>query len=123
MGKFDGKRLLELGTNVSSVDIVRYAKSEGAYVIVTDYLDAAHSAAKHYADECAMVSTQDIDGLCELAKAKNIDAVFCGASEMNILAAKQVADRLGFPFYFTPEQWETVMPCSWSVSAGGFCDN
>lgn len=80
MGKFDGKRLLELGTNVSSVDIVQYARKEGAYVIVADYLDKSKSEAKQYADESALISTLDIDALCELAAEKDIDCVFSGVS-------------------------------------------
>lgn len=108
MGKFDGKVLLELGTSVGSVEIVKYAKSEGAYVIVTDYLPTEKSEAKKYADETFMVSTIDIDALCELAKQKNIDGVFCGVSEVNLVSVNAIAERLGLPCYFTDKQWELL---------------
>ena len=72
MGKFQNKRLLLLGTSISSIEIVNYAKLEGAYVIVTDYLPTEKSAAKKLADETAMISTTDIDALIAFAKENNI---------------------------------------------------
>lgn len=105
VGKFDGKVFLELGTSVSSVDIVKYAKSEGAYVIVTDYLPTEKSEAKQYADETAMISTLDADALTEFAREKKVDGVFCGVSEANLLSVKTITERLGLPCYFTREQW------------------
>ena len=48
MGKLDGKRLLMLGSSRGSVEMVKYAKSQGAYVLVTDYLPTEKSAAKPY---------------------------------------------------------------------------
>lgn len=38
MGNFDGKKLLLLGSNVGTLDIIRYAKENGAYAIVADNL-------------------------------------------------------------------------------------
>lgn len=108
MGKFDGKVLLELGTNVGSVDIVKYAKSEGAYVIVADYLPTDKSEAKQYADETSMVSTRDVEAVYALAKEKQIDGIFCGVSEPNLLTCKVVSERMNLPFYFTMEQWNLV---------------
>ena len=104
-GKFSGKVFLELGTNVASVDIVKYAKSEGAYVIVTDYLPTEKSEAKQYADETAMISTLDVDALIKFAKEKKIDGVFCGVSEQNLLSVHAVAKELNLPCYFTQGQW------------------
>ena len=70
MKKFEGKTLLELGTSVGSVDIVKYAKRNGATVIVTDYLDEKHSLAKQYADKTYMVSTTDYEGILKICKDK-----------------------------------------------------
>lgn len=104
--KFEGKTLLILGTNVGSVDMVKYARSEGAYVIVTDYLPKEKSEAKQYANESAMISTTDIEALIEFGRKKHIDGVFCGVSEVNLLSVNAVANALGLPCYFTREQWE-----------------
>ena len=53
MERFHNKVLLVLGTNVGSIDIVKYARANGAYVIVTDNLPPALSPAKGYANEYA----------------------------------------------------------------------
>ena len=105
MGKFEGKRLLILGSNNGSVDIVNYAQREGAYVIVTDYLPTNKSAAKKYADETAQISTVEIDALVKYAKEKKVDGVFCGVSETNLRSVREIAERLNLPCYFTKEQW------------------
>ena len=106
--KFEGKTLLILGTNVGSVDMVKYARSEGAYVIVTDYLPTEKSEAKQYANETAMISTTDIEALIEFGREKHIDGVFCGVSEVNLLSVNAVANALGLPCYFTREQWDVL---------------
>ncbi len=109
MNSFKGKKLLELGTNVASVDIVKYAKSKGAYIIVADYFPIEKSEAKRYADESYNISTLDIDSLCNLAKEKKIDGVFCGVSEANILATNEIASCLNIHSYFTQSQWNHFM--------------
>ena len=38
MKKFEGKKLLLLGSNVGTLDLIRYAKEHGAITIVADYL-------------------------------------------------------------------------------------
>lgn len=100
MGKFDGKVLLELGTSIASVDIVKYAKSEGAYVIVTDYLPTEKSEAKQYADETAMISTLDVDALVTFAHEKKVDGIFCGISEDILRVVLCVTQKLNLPCYF-----------------------
>lgn len=106
--RFSGKKLLMLGTSVASVDIVKYARENGAYVIVTDYLSTEKSAAKQIADETAMVSTIDIDAVYELAKEKEVDGIFCGVSEANLVTVQAVCERLNLPCYFTADQWNIL---------------
>ena len=65
--KFTGKKLLLLGTNPGTTDMVNYARSQGAYVIVTDNLPPDKSAAKLIADEAWPISTADVDTLEKLA--------------------------------------------------------
>ena len=84
MGLYTGKKLLVLGSSVASGAMVRYARQEGAYVIVTDYLPIEQSPAKLEADEIANISTHDIDALCHLAREANVNGVFCGVSEGNL---------------------------------------
>ena len=97
------KKLLVLGGTSASVDVIKVAKAEGIYTIVTDNLEGG--VAKPLADEIANVSTADIEGLVKLVKEKQIDGVFCGPSEFNILNAIRVAKEADLPFYCNEEQW------------------
>ncbi len=104
MKEFEGKRLLVLGGGYASYHIVKIAKEEGAYVIATDYLKGGQ--AKDIADEAIMVSTVDMESLEKVVKEKNIDGVFCGPSEFNIVNVMTLCERTGLPFYATREQWD-----------------
>lgn len=109
MKKYSNKKLLILGTNVGSVDIAKYAKSHGAYVIGTDNLPKEKSDVKQIADEALMISTANVDELIEYVIRENVSAVFCGVSEFNIKSAKRVCDVTGLPFYFSWKQWNAFM--------------
>lgn len=106
--KFQGKTILVLGSNVSSDDIVYYAKKNGAHTIVADYYPSEKSKAKQIADEAVCISTADIDSLQQLAIERNVDAVFSGISEFNILKAMDLSERLGLPFYCSKAQWDSI---------------
>lgn len=99
-----GKRLLILGGTTASLDLVKNAKEMGVYTIVTD--DCADRVAKKLADESAMVSTTDIDGLLALIKEKNVDGVFCGPSEFNIRNLIKVCEISGLPCYTNMKTWD-----------------
>lgn len=108
MKKFHGKVLLLLGTNVGSVDIVNYARSNGAYVIVADNLPLEESKAKTVADEHVLVSTGDLDGLKRIVRDKGVTSVFAGVSEFNLLRALDLCEYFGFPFYCNRQQWNQI---------------
>ena len=74
MENIKGKRLLILGGTSASFDLVRNAKSMGIYTIVTDPNQTG--VAKELADETALVSTADIDGLVEFCRQSGVDGVF-----------------------------------------------
>lgn len=105
---FIGKKLLVLGSNTSAVDIVRYAKKNGAYTIVADYYSKEKSTAKQIADESILVSTAELDKLGEIIKERHIDGVLAGISEFNLLNALTLSERYNLPFYCTREQWEKI---------------
>lgn len=94
---------------MGSVDMVRYAKENGAYVIVTDIDTPERSTAKRYADKSCMVDLRDVDGLIRLAEENQIDGVVTGASEAILQASRQIAERLHLPIYFTEELWNRFM--------------
>ncbi len=106
--KYDGKILLVLGSNVGAVDIVTYAKNNGAYTIVADYYPIERSSAKQMADEAIEISTADVEALVKLVKERHVSGVLAGISEFNLLKAMEIAERTGLPFYFNAEMWESI---------------
>lgn len=108
MKRFEGKRLLLLGSNVGTLDIIRYAKENGACTIVADNLPVERSFGKQFADDNVLISTADLEGLERYIKENEIDGVFAGISEFNLLKAMELCHRFGFPFYCTPEQWDLI---------------
>lgn len=97
-----------LGTNAGSVDLVKYARANGAYVLVADYLPPERSEAKQFADEALLVSTAETETLVNLVNERHIDCVYSGISEFNLLQAMAVANKCNLPFYCTKEQWDTI---------------
>jgi biotin carboxylase len=107
--RFTSKKLLLLGTNVGTCDMVNYARSQGAYVIVADNLPPEKSTAKLIADETWSVSTADVDIIEQLAIKNQINGIFAGVSDFNLEKALTLCDRLGLPFYCNRQQWETCL--------------
>ena len=108
MLKFAGKKLLFLGSNVGTIDMIKYAKENGAYTIVADYLPVDKSTGKKYSDGNVTISTNDFNGLVDYINAEGVSGVIAGVSEFNILNAMKICNHFGFPFYCTIEQWEQV---------------
>lgn len=107
--KFSNKKLLVLGGKpIGSCEIVEYAKSEGAYVVVADYLPKELSAAKRIADEYWDISTGEVEQLKQLIIDNGIDAVYTGVHEFNITKMLDICRDLKLPCYCTPEQWYAV---------------
>lgn len=99
------ERMLMLGTSNGSIEILKYARSQGIHTIVTDYLDPENSFAKRYADEYWMISTSDIDLLEERCRKEKITAVICGVSEYNQDQVNRLTRRLCLPCYCTEKAW------------------
>jgi biotin carboxylase len=98
------KKLVVLGGTSASLDVVKNAKKLGVYTIVTD--DNPHRVAKDIADEKAMVSTSDIEGLKQLVKEREADGIFCGPSEFNIRNMIKACAEADLPCYTDMETWD-----------------
>lgn len=109
MMRFEGKKLLELGTTMGSVQMVQYAKENGAYVIVADKDKPERSAAKRIADKTYMCDLKDVEGLIKIAREENVDGVVTGASEAILQSSRKIAEELRLPIYFTEELWNSFM--------------
>lgn len=108
MRKFEGKRLLLLGSNVGTLDIIEYAKKNGAYTIVADNRSVERSIGKQFADESLLISTADTEGLKLYVLENHIDGVLAGVSEFNLLKAMTLCEHFSLPFYCTRQQWDLV---------------
>lgn len=99
------EKLLMLGTSYGSIAMLEYAKSQGIYTIVTDFLPASQSKAKRFADEEWMINTGNIDELEQKCRQVGVNIVICGISEFNLEVTMELCKRLGLPCYCTPEAW------------------
>ncbi|MDD3037981.1 ATP-grasp domain-containing protein [Bacteroides sp.] len=105
--KLSGKKILILGGKpIGSFEIVKYAKENGVYTIVTDFLPKEKSKAKQIADECLDISTADVDVLSKYVIDQHIDGIYTGVHEFNVEMAMKICSQTGRPFYATQEQWE-----------------
>lgn len=97
-----GKRLLFLGAVRPLCEPVKIAKEMGIHTIVIDYLP--DSPAKRVADEAYLVSTTDVDAVVALCKEKHVDGLFTSNIDSMLPYAREICDRLGFPFYASRDQ-------------------
>jgi len=100
------KKLLVLGSNFGSTEIVKRAKERDIYTIVTDYYDKSKSNAKMFCDECWDISITETEKLAEECIKQGVDAVICGVSEFSSEMTFKLCDRLGLPKYCSWESWE-----------------
>ena len=108
MLKFKGKKILLLGSSLGTLDIIKYAKKNGAVTILADNLPVDKSIGKQFADENVLISTADIEALKKYVKDNEVDGIFAGISEFNLLKAMELCQFFRFPFYCTKEQWDII---------------
>ena len=77
--KLEGKKLLILGANPETADLVRIAKKMGVYTIVTDY--NPNAPAKKVADKSYNVNGVDVDALEKLARDEQVDGLLIRLSD------------------------------------------
>jgi biotin carboxylase len=86
LNRYKGKKILILGANAESIDLVIQAKKMGAKVYVADYNPKA--PAKKFADKAVNIDGLDVEALTAYCIKEHMDAVLVG-----------VADRLVKPYY------------------------
>ena len=102
-----GKKLLIVGADMNDVEIVKAARSMGVCTIAMDWnTDHAKSPAKLAADEAWDMNYRDVEAVAQRCLAEGVDGVMAGYSEMRVLLAARIADRLHKPFYATEEIME-----------------
>ncbi|MEE1198587.1 MAG: ATP-grasp domain-containing protein [Acutalibacteraceae bacterium] len=105
--KFSNKKLLVLGGKpIGSVETVEYAKANGAYTIVADYLSVDESPAKKIADEYWDISTADLESLKKKIIETGIDGIYSGVHEFNIEKMITLCEELNLPCFCNLQQWK-----------------
>lgn len=104
-----GKKLLILGGNSLSGDIVRTAQKLGVYTIVTDWYDTNRSPAKLLADEYWNEEIFKPERIADLIKQHHIDGVMTGFTDSYLLQYQKICDLAGLPCYATKEVFELTM--------------
>ncbi len=102
----DKKKILVLGGNTASCDIVKKAQEMGMYVIVTDWYDIKRSPAKSIADKSYNISISDIDELTKIIEDENINGVITGFTDSYLPYYYELCQKTGLHCYGTLEQFE-----------------
>lgn len=97
MMQLRGKKLLILGANDETAELVKTANSMGVITVVTDYTPEA--PAKAYADIRYDVNAMDVEALAEIAEKEKIDGVMVGVAEVLIAPYRELCSRLSLPCY------------------------
>lgn len=89
------KKILLLGGSTQQIPAIEYAKKQGYYTILCDYLP--DNPGQHYADRFYCVSTTDKEAILEVAQKEGVDGVVAYASDPAAPTAAYVAEEMGLP--------------------------
>lgn len=87
------KKILIVGGGVNQMPLILASKQEGYFVVVVDYA-GEKCPAYAIADKFYNVSTQDEEGIFEVAKKEEIDGIISN-SEPSMLIVNSIAEKLG----------------------------
>lgn len=104
-----GKKLLILGGNAITCDIVKTSKALGLYTIVTDWNKPEDAPAKRIADEYWMDSLMDYDTLVPKIKSSGVDGIITGFTDSYLLPYQHLCEATGLPCYGTKEAFEITI--------------
>lgn len=91
------KKLLILGSDFVTAQVVNEAHKYGLYVIASDLME--QTPTKMLADEAWLISTTDTDALIRKCKEEGVTALMFGASDFNVWNARKVCKQLNLPIY------------------------
>lgn len=103
------KKLLILGGDSRSKDIVLCAKSLGVHTIVADYYDVQRSPAKLVADEYWNQDVFNTEEVVRLIREHHVDGVITGFSDSYLLKYNEICSAAGLPCYATKNVFEITL--------------
>ena len=98
---FTNKKLLVLGANPETANIVKVAQSLGVFTIVTDY--NPNAPAKKVADKSYDIDAMNVDALYKMAVDEKVDGVLVGVADPLIAPYQKLCERLNLPCYATKD--------------------
>lgn len=98
-------KMLLVGGDLATPEAIAYCKQLGVHTIMTNHIPLAENPYKQMADEAWEIPVEKLDLLEEKCREVGVTAVFAGVNERNLDAAKELAARLGLPFYASEEGW------------------
>lgn len=91
------KKAIVLGVGNAQVDLIRYLKSQGWWVIGCSYRREGRGL--EYVDQFALLNITDVDGVERLARAEKVDLIYSIGSDLAMPTVARVASRLGLPSF------------------------
>lgn len=89
------KKLILLGGSFQQICAIKYAKEQGYYTVLCDFLP--DNPGQEYADIYYCVSTTDKEAILNVAKKEKVDGIVAYASDPAAPTAAYVAEKMGLP--------------------------
>lgn len=109
MQSLNGEKILILGGNALTIDIVKAAQQIGLYTIVTDWNSPEKSPAKLVADEYWMDSLSDTDTLVAKIKEHHVCGIITGFSDSYLPYYARLCEACHLPCYATEKIFEQTL--------------
>ncbi|WP_321531250.1 ATP-grasp domain-containing protein [uncultured Desulfuromonas sp.] len=94
------KKALVLGVGSAQVELIRYLKCNGWYVIGAGYRH--EGAGLSFVDRFVLLDIVDVDALSAFAKNEAIDLVYSVGSDLAVFSCAGIANRLGLKTLVSP---------------------
>lgn len=98
------KKLIILGGNPETKQLVEYANNLGIFTIVID--PNPNSPAKEIASKSYNIDGFDIENIVKVAKEEKVDGVLVGVADILVKPYYEICKKLNFPCYATKEAIE-----------------
>ena len=95
-------KLLILGSDLGTIDLVREFHNMGGYCITSDTMNS--SPTRELSDETWSISTLDIDALEDACRNAEINCILSGASEINTDSIRELSKRMNLPTYCVDDE-------------------
>ncbi len=100
------KKALVLGIGNAQLDLIRYLKAQGWWVIGCSYRREGRGL--QYIDQFSLLDIVDVDGIEQLARVEHVELIYSIGSDLAMPTVARVASRLGLPSLVSVEVAEML---------------